>query len=242
MKRLSVVALTIFILFMTAVPSFAREAGSFPGQTLEGYIKNISDTGVEIEEYSGFRRNYNFTTDTVLRIDGIPAEVRDFKPGMEVYAKRTATRITYMESFSTENPGFISPGEKVRSGVVKKIDRDQLIVGLLTGKDESYYLTPATIIIKNGEITPATTLYEGDNVRLYFDDKDTTIISRLHIQSDSVNIKDLYRGTLDTSNTLANTLVLKNVEVFRNGLWREYKDIFRIEHNQKLPLFMDSRN
>jgi len=238
MKSFRVAIFAVAILFMMIIPSFGSEAGNFPGQALEGYIKSISDTGVEVEEYTGHVRKFSFALNTIFRIDDTPASIKDFKPGMEIYAKRAGTRLSYMESYSTENPGYIPPGGKVRSGVIKKIDRDQLILQLPTGKAESYFYTPATIIVKNGQNVPASTLYEGDNVRLYFNDKDTTIVSRLHIQSDSVNIKDLYRGILDGTNTLDDALVLRNVEVFRNGLWREYKDTIRIDHTQDLPFYI----
>lgn len=241
MKRFVAVILTMGMLLGMSVPTLGNEVEALPGLTLEGYIKNITETGVEIEEYGGYTRHWSFTPNTVFMIDNTPAEIQDFKPGMEIYAKSRGVRLTYMESYSTENPGYIPPGTKVRTGTIKKIDRNHLILRLTSGKEESFFISPATIIVKNGQNALASTLYEGDQVRLYFDDKDTTIISRMHIQSDSVKIKDLYRGYLDVANTLDEALVLKNVEVFRNGDWKKYQDILRMDHTKDLPLYIDGQ-
>lgn len=210
---------------------------AFAYQSIEGYITNIQDLFITVEEYSGSQKRWRLTPDTVLMIDQIPAELNDFKIGMEIYGEYSNDKVTYLESWSTENPGYIPAGGKVRTGIVKKIDRDQIILRLTSGKEETYYTTPATIAIKNSANVPLSTLYEGDWVRLYFDEKDSDIISRMKIQGDSVKIKALYKGQLDAASMADDALVLKNAQVFQNGSWQEYKNILRIDYLTNFPVY-----
>ncbi|NLZ53062.1 MAG: hypothetical protein GX892_07940 [Thermoanaerobacteraceae bacterium] len=80
-------------------------------------------------------------------------------------------------------------------------------------------------------------MYEGDRVRLFFDEKDSNIISRINIEGDSVKIKGLYKGILDTQNLLDNTVLLKDVEVFQNGSWNELKSILHIDYTREAPIY-----
>ncbi|WP_296971755.1 hypothetical protein [Tepidanaerobacter sp. EBM-38] len=239
MKGLKAQILILMILtVMIFLPvGYTKEASAY--QSVEGYIKdlNASELRIEIEDYEGSIKRWQVTPDTVLLIDDTPAGFKDFKIGMEIYAEYNRNSLTYIESWSTENPGYIPPNGKVRSGIVKKIDRNQLILRLTTGKEETYFTSPATIAIRNGLNVPLSTLYEGDMVRLYFDEKDSTIISRMNIQGDSVKIKGLYKGQLDASNLLDNTLVLKDAQIFQNGGWQEMKDILRIDYSKDFPVY-----
>ena len=74
---------------------------------------------------------------------------------------------------------------------------------------------------------PLSNLYEGDMVQLYFDEIDSAIISRIKIQGDSIKIKGLYKGQLDVSGIANNDLILKDVKIFQNGSWRDYKIHFK---------------
>lgn len=239
MKRFMTWILLLAALFVVIFPSVTEAVGVMAYRPLEGYIKdlNISESWIEVEEYAGNVKRWNIIPNTILLIDDTPAEPKDFKAGMEIYAEYNKNILIRMESWSTENPGYIPPGGKVRSGIIKKIDRDQLILQLTTGKEETYFTSPATIALKNGVNVPLSTLYEGDTVRLYFDERDSAIVSRMSIQGDSVKIKGLYKGQLDVQNLLENTLVLKNVEVFQNGTWHELKSIIRIDYSRDLPVF-----
>ncbi|MDD4569604.1 MAG: hypothetical protein PHE70_05710 [Tepidanaerobacteraceae bacterium] len=243
MKRLVIIFLTLAVL--TAIPlSSGKAVGkTYPGLPLEGYIKeiNLTDQWVSVEEYSGRVRRWSLSHNAVIMIDDTPAEPKDFKPGMEIYAHYIRNNITYMESWSTENLGYISPGTKVRSGTVKKIDRDQLIIRYPTGKEETYFTSPATLAVKNGVSVPLSTLYEGDSVRLYFDEKDSPIISRVKIQGDSVKIKGLYKGQLDVTKIADGVLGMKNVEVFQDGAWREFKSVLRMDLSRDLSIFFNGQ-
>lgn len=196
---------------------------------IEGYIIDINNTFVQIEEYSGRLHRFLISPSALFEIDRRTANIQDFKIGMEVYAETRRGQITYMEGYSTEIPGAIVPGSKTRRGIVKKIDRNQIILQLPTGKEEVYFTSPATIALRNRKNVPISSIYEGDNVKLYFDEYDSNIISRISIQGESARIKDLYKGTIDSSDAMANSITLKDVEVFRNGRFRPMTDIAKVD-------------
>jgi hypothetical protein len=237
MKRFTISILLLAVVLATVFTFKAPETLAYP--IIEGYIKNIniSESRIEVEEYRGNVRVLNIAPGTVLLIDDTPAALKDFKAGMEIYGQYYGNTLTHLESWSTENPGYIPPGAKVRTGIIKNIDRNQLILQLTTGKDETYFTSPATIVLKSGTNVPLSTLYEGDRVKLYFDDKDTNIISRINIEGDSVKLKGLYKGILDAQNLIDNTILLKNVEVFQNGAWRELKNILHIDYTRGVPIY-----
>jgi len=203
---------------------------------LEGFLKSTGAT-IEIEEYGGRTYAMILSPNASLQIDGVPVSLKDFQPGMEVYAKYSGGTIVYMEGYSTQNLGYIPPGSKVRSGVVKKIDRDQIVLKLPTGKEEMYFTSPATIALKKGLNVPLSTLFEGDSVRLYFDGTDSTIASRMEIQGDSVKIKGLYRGVLQTADTMGNELSLSDLEVLSDGTWKELAGMIKIGASRDMNIF-----
>lgn len=239
MKKLKTVLLIFAILCGMLLPFLQDKKTALAAQSLEGYIidMNTQESWIKVEEYNGNQKQFKVTADTALNIDQIPVYLNDLKIGMEVYGEYNRDTLIYLESWSTENPGYIPPGGKVRAGIIKKIDRDQIILRLTSGKEETYYTTPATIAIKNSVNVPLSTLYEGDWVRLYFDEKDSDIISRMKIQGDSVKIKALYKGQLDAASMVDDALVLKNAQIFQNGSWQEYKNILRIDYLTNFPVY-----
>lgn len=187
--------------------------------SIEGHLTAVDETGIQIEEYDGTVHGLSFAANAAFSIDTIPVSIGDFKSGMEVYATLSGKSVATLEGYSTETTAFIPAGSKMRVGTVKKIDRDQLTLYLPYGKEETYSTSALTIALKDGKNVSLDVLYEGDTVKLYFDDMYTTQISRLEIQNDAVNVKGLYRGVLAVANPFQNNATLTNLEVFKNGKW-----------------------
>ncbi|MDI3480617.1 MAG: hypothetical protein PWQ97_272 [Tepidanaerobacteraceae bacterium] len=209
-------------------PGFSPAAAPLRSGYIEGFLKSKGQS-IEIEEYSGRMQTMPLAPGAVLEIDGIPVSLNDFQPGMEVYAKYSGGSIVYLEGYSTENPGYIPAGGKVRSGVVKKIDRNQIVLKLATGKEEAYFTSPATIALKKGENVPLSTLCEGDNVSLFFDEANSNIASRIKIQGYSSKIKGVYRGVLQAADALGGTITLSNACALINGEWEEMQGILNLD-------------
>ncbi|KXG76219.1 S1 domain-containing protein [Thermotalea metallivorans] len=230
-------AFLCLILLMSSITSYGDSQGPYRNGFIEGYVKKVLEKEIQIEEYDGTIHQLPFDPNALLTIDGVPASLKDFKAGMEVYGELKGRRLYTLESYATENLGYIPPGGKIRTGIVKKIDRDQIVLQLPTGQKETYFASAATIAMKKGAQVPHSVLYEGDRVKLYFDEIDSSLISKMEIEGDSIVVKDLYRGKLAFAHDLENKMVLEEVEALRNGKWEAVKPSIAIPYAMDLPLY-----
>lgn len=205
-------------------------------KTAEGFLLEMGEKQVTVEEYDGSVRTFPFNSYYILRIDTLNAEPSDFKPGMEVYLELKNNKVTYLEGYSTVAPGHIPEGSKIRFGTIKKIDRDQLIVKLDNGQEETYFTNSGTILLKDGLKVPLSSLYEGDKVKLYFDEIDTKMISRMAVQGKSVEVKGLYKGKLALADVIKKELTLTDLKIFRNGGWENVGSSKTISYDERSPI------
>lgn len=205
---------------------------------IEGFFIKHEGNKVIVEEYDGTLHSIPLLRNANLQIDGRNVAITDFKYGMEIYGEMRGRSISYMDAFSVDMPGYISPGGKLRTGIIKKIDRDQIQIKLPTGREETYFTSPATVVLKGKENVSLNALYEGDRVKLYFDDISTSFISRIQIEGDSILVKDLYKATLSIVDELEDVIVLENIEVFRNGKWQSAGNTMKISYGVDFPLYV----
>jgi hypothetical protein len=240
LKRL----LVTIVMFVFTLHGWAYAADNPYSQgAIEGFLLQINTgasaiSNLEIEDYSGLKYNFPLAGSAELLIDGIPVKLTDFRAGMEVYAKLQGRSIISLEGYSTEQLGYIAPGSKVRSGVVRKIDRDQLEIQLSTGKMGIYFTSPLTIVKRNGINTSLGNLYVGDRVRCYFDSLHSDMISQLNIEGDSVMIKGVYRASLRMVSRVENAIVLADIKVLRNGQWADFAPTLKVYYNKEVPVYM----
>lgn len=203
----------------------------------EGYFKKYEHNNIVFEEFDGTVHHIAFDGRTRLTIDERTATIDDFKPGMEIYVELKGRKIVFVDGFSTDSPGYISPEGKQRTGTVKMIDRDQIVITTAIGTEERYFTTAGTVTLKNGQNVSLNNLYVGDRVKLYFNDIDTSSIAKIAIDGDTVKIKDLYKGEISVTNRMSSVLTFHNVEVFRNGSWQDIGTL-RLPYNSDLPLYI----
>lgn len=206
----------------------------------EGTFIKYEDNLIYFKEYDGTLHAINFDGRTNFFIDERIVTIDDFKNGMDIYVKLQGRKIVHMDSFSTDFPAYITPGSKQRTGIVKKIDRDQIIITTAIGTEETYFTSPSTITLQNGENISLNRLYVGDRVKLYFDDIDTTTASKIVIEGESIEIKDLYKGEIAVTNRMSSIITINNVKVFRNGNWQD-KGTIRLPYNSDLPLYVSGQ-
>lgn len=238
-KKISVLLiLVLLVLNISSMVIAAPGRNIYKDGFIEGYFIKYLDERAFIEEYGGEIYRIPISSDTSLEIDGRRVKITDFQQGMEVYGELKGRSLKHMDAFSADIPGYIQIGGKVRVGTIKTIDRNQIQITLPTGKEESYFTSPTTIVVRNKENVSFNSLYVGDSVKLYFDDIDTSYVSRLEIEGDSILIKDLYRGRLTLVDELEDIVTLDNIEVFKNGSWTSLNSSLRLPYNSDLPIYI----
>ncbi|MCT4507665.1 MAG: hypothetical protein N4A48_02695 [Tepidibacter sp.] len=232
-----ILSLTIIFVLSFCTLIHADQFSPYIDKYIEGYIKDVLDGTVQIEEYDGTLHTLNFTDDVVYIIDNRDATLIDFKPGMEIYATLRGKKIDYIESYSTQNTGYIAKGSKVRNGTIKKIDRNQITLEYVTKDEEIFYTTPATQVTKNGQITSLNTLYVGDKVRFLFDKIDSNTVNKIEINDKYTSIKSLYRAVMKSSDDVSENVTLFNVKTLKNGKWEKANNYTTIPYNNEVPVY-----
>ncbi len=204
---------------------------------VEGYLISKNENSLVIEEYGGSLYLLPLHENATLLIDNRPVGFSDFIPGMEIFIKVRDGSITHLEGYSAVNLGYISPGSKLRTGTIISIDRDQLTIRTTPGEEKTYFLSPATLILRNGQRVQASNLYVGDNVKLYFDEVDSIIASRVELEGPSINVSGIYRGTLNITNGFTNSIALQDVKVLRNGSWQHHNSYMSFPINRETPIY-----
>ncbi len=123
-------------------------------------------------------------------------------------------------------------------GTISKLEEDLIEVRRDDGRTSSYYTTPATPISKQGQAINLDDLYVGDRVKLYFDEIGSGMISRMEVQGSSVEIKNIYRATLNTVDDTSLHLSLSDVDVLNNSLWEDSQGSWRVAYNRELPVYV----
>jgi len=235
------VLLLIGFIFLLSGKAAAVENDILDLGHIEGYLMKVdraenSEAKILIKTYGGNSYEFGVSPDAVFTIDDIPVMLEDFRVGMEIFSEIQNGEIVCMESYSTAVPGYISPASRVVTGVVKDFDEQQVLLQLTDGQEGIYYFSPATIIMKEGSTASLDILYEGDRVKLYFDEAGSHVVSQLKIEGDSILVRELYRGQLSGVDTVGKTIALQNVQVFRNGKWQEIQPLLQIPYIYELSL------
>ncbi|PAB55944.1 hypothetical protein [Anaeromicrobium sediminis] len=238
-KAISVIL--ILLIFIVTI-SYGGVNDPYRNGYIEGYLKEKYDNKVKIEEYDGTIHEIELARNVVLKIDDILVKPNDMKEGMEVYGDIKGKRLITLEAYSTEKLGYISPQSKTLRGVVKKIDRDTLNIKLITGEEKLFFTSPITIVNKSGESIGLDSLYIGDEVKLYFDEYDTDIISRMEIRNNSIKVKDIYKAKLVRVDEIENKITLENIYNFTDGKWSEIKPMATIEYDYDTPMYLKAQS
>ncbi|KUO53083.1 MAG: hypothetical protein APF76_14930 [Desulfitibacter sp. BRH_c19] len=237
MKRSFRFILLLVLIVLVGSIASAQLYSNFRQGTVEGFLLDRGSDFVLFEEYDGTIYNLPVGESARFEIDNRPVNLADFLPGIEVYVQVRDGKVEFLEGYSTANLGYITPGRKVRSGVVARIDRDQIQVSLATGEQETFFISPVTLVQKKGVRVTLDVLYVGDRIKLYFDEVDSRVASRIEIEGDSIRINNIYKGTLNVSNRFTNSISLEDVHLFENGDWQKYNNHMSLPYTLDIPLF-----
>ncbi|SHH07425.1 hypothetical protein SAMN02745221_01624 [Thermosyntropha lipolytica DSM 11003] len=239
-------AVIMVILIFLAWPAGAGQAAHpFVQGYVEGYLKEITlppaggegEAAITVETYGGEIYRLKLSLQAVLAIDQRPAKPADFKPGMEVYARIVNRQATYVEGYSTMVASYLPPGGRVQRGVIIDIEGENLIIKDYAGERRNYYISPATVIMRQGKLITPGLLYPGDRVKLYFDELYSDVVGRMEVEGNSVLVSGLYRGKLASVDTSAENLVLREVYIWRNGRWQSHAGIMQIPYVPEIVPF-----
>ncbi len=237
-SKISMVLIIVVAMLLVTISAFADMYSPYRDNYIEGYVKYTGENRIVIEEYDGTLHTLDILMNAIFKIDGIPVTFNDFKPGMEIYAELKGKTISYIESYSTENLGYIGPEGKRRIGVIDKIDRNQIIISLPNGNKETIFTSPITVLLKEGMNTPLSTLYEGDNIQVYFDEVNSSIASKIVLEGKSIIIKDIYKAKLVNYENMEGYLILDNIEVLKDSSWQDHKKGMKIHFKNELPIYI----
>lgn len=234
-RKMILAAILCMSMFISSIP-FQETA--IAQNFVEGYLARIEQSGIWIEKYSGETSFYMLAANASFSIDTVPVTISYFKPGMEVYGLLRGNVIYKLEGYSTEIPGYVSEGSIVRKGTVKSFNFNSITLQLQAGVQETYSISPVAFIIKGGQNIPLSSLYPGDQVKLYFDDIYNPIVVKIEVQNESVMIKDLCRGVISRVDPIRNTIIFDSLETFSNGKWKKINTSTTLAYNNQLPIYM----
>lgn len=249
MKKHRMLILLSLILLCFTQP--AHGAATTKAKTVEGYIMALKTTlttetapaisSLQLQKYDGTFVTVIISNEATFTIDQLPVKMDDFKPGMEVYGELKDNKLSLLQGFSTSNPGYIVPQSKMIQGRVVKIDQQQINIIKSDGREFSCSLNPATVILKNSLHTPVSSIYEGDQVKLYFDEIDAAVLSRVQVEGPSIVVKDIYRGKLNQVDEARQSITLMDVQVWQNAKWEDYKGSLTLPYNRQSPAYLSGQ-
>lgn len=222
MKKMRIMLFVLVVALVTGAAAVGAKK-KMP-DVIEGWFVGHRNAKVMLKEASGKQWEVKIDRNAKFVIDGRPVKLSDFRKGVEIYAELKNGILQYLSSYSTDYPGMEQPERAVRTGLIKYIDRDRLTLRLPTDDVVDYTLHPGTVIQKHYSKARVEELVEGDKVRIFLENEDSSVIQRMEVASSGVHVKYLVRGTLAHFDKYENILVLKDEEVFVNGNWSAYPD------------------
>ncbi len=198
----------------------------------EGKIKSINSDEKEIVvKIDNKEKLFELTNDTVIKVDGKIAEIKDLDKGMKVEITVEDDEVVKVyaksiEEDSTEN----------FKGKIESIDSDKKeIVVKIDDKEKLFELTNDTVIKVDGKITALIDLYKGMKVEIVVKDKEV-------IEVYAESIKNDYTGKIvEKIEGNINKLTIKiNGE---NKTYKVDKDvIIQLENNEDDEVIIEYKN
>ncbi|MDD3298813.1 MAG: S-layer homology domain-containing protein [Bacillota bacterium] len=227
--------------------AFVPEGGAVDAAaaTMEGYIRAVDPLGgrLSITDYDGNVHTYRYADSTGVTINSRPAGINDLKFGLEVTLAVRGDLVAAVQSnYLPEQPGYIPPSGRVRTGRVAAIGDGSLVLDLDSGGREEFSISYGTIITKEGAAIPAGSIKTGDRAKVYTDTILSNTASRINIEGMQQLIQDVYRGTLEAVHPSGGTLVLKDASVFTNGDWEDRERRITLELEPGMQVYYGGRS
>lgn len=199
---------------------------NFNVMQLKGTIRSIlpktetSEPKVIITDYKNQVKEYPLATFARIFYGTVPSNTNDMRPGQDVDVYVANGYIIKGQIVdAAENPGYITPGSRMRMGIVDALYTDGIGVTLTTGAHKNFQFDGGTVIKRNGNMIRLKDIREGDKVKLSFDTIANDIPSLVELEGTTRLIKQVYKGELFDIDTTSGNLVLNNTSYLKNITW-----------------------
>ncbi|GLC88402.1 hypothetical protein [Lysinibacillus piscis] len=206
-------------------------------------------TKITLQNDSGRTNTYDINNNARLYINNTVTTIEGFKKGMKVEASislrsvvelhGTSSSVTEPELEKGETP---SAQNKMLAGVVTSIDPNGLFITFKpdTGVETTYYVNKDTSYQKSSSAVDISALYVGDRVKLTLKNHGTSIVAKVVISEAGTLVENLYKGEIQTVNSSANKLTVKNQHAFTNWQFgsKETAALSTMEFTSKVPVYV----
>ncbi|MFD2615534.1 hypothetical protein [Paenibacillus gansuensis] len=239
MKR----TLPILILLLLSMVLHTAAGFAAAGSTLvyKGKISSVDakNLRVTLQLSASKKQTFRITPNTKLLVNGVAVKFAVYRPGMQaqvtVSKKNGAT--VQIQGITRQETAVIPDLAKYRTGIVRDIEGNRVWVERVFGLMEDFTVYPSTSILKEGKRTDLTSLYPGDRVKLFMDKAKSNQLALLEIQNSSIEMKELYRGQLQSYDTMFYTITLKNVEILTDNVWKPFKSLLKLPVDVNQPAY-----
>lgn len=208
-------------------------------QYFQGKIIDLDrDKGwLDFSTLQGERNRFSLDPASRVSLNGSPARLEDLRPGQEVDLEVLGGLMTEVSAFLPEGVGgYIVPGSRVRSGHIRYLGGDKLIL-LRKGERETYRLTAQTQIVRGGKGVPADSLLPGEMVTLYFDDLDGDIPTRIQAPGERQKMHRIFRGIVNVVSPRSRELIISQPAYFDMVGWEPATAPLRLEVHPQTEIY-----
>lgn len=204
--------------------------------TLEGTVElmDMNNRRLAVLDYDDQRHLFELAPNVLVSVNGKEAALQDIAYGQEVTLSLRQGNVIAIEGYLEEDPnlhGYIPPGSRTKVGDVLFANSQEIEIKVGEAR-EKYRIVPETRLTRNGRSANLFELKIGDRVILTFDDIYSADISEIRAEDDEKHIQGVYRGTLESVQTRNNEIILNNVTLYDQGVWKKHPD-------QKVKLKID---
>jgi len=182
------------------------------------FVDQISNPPqIVIFDESNRLRIFGVARDASFSVNFYPATLNDLKLGAPTVIRVLNNEIVHLMSDSYQPmPGFIPKDGKIRLATVQSVLGTRLVL-----KDDKtlYEVGPSTAIYKGTTLVSASTIKNGDRVKLYFDNIYSTVPTRVIIEGPQQLITKTLKGNLFTYNQSTQTVSISERSYLQNTLW-----------------------
>ena len=205
---------------------------------------NFKEDTMTILDYDGKTHTIKIHPKTLMQIEGLKKNLRDFYFGQEVeiqHKKKTASKVVGYEEEDPTRDGFIMAGSRFRRGQVLFISKDQVEIKS-NGKRIKYRISPNTMFFKRNQTVNINTIKEGDKVLLTFDSIYTSEVATMKIEDAEQEVSGVLKGQIELVDERKKEVLLKNPSIYNEGKWLPYnKDKIKLKTSGK-ELYSGGRN